>query len=682
MSQSVHSRRRLPPAAQAGPSSLPPPAIAAAPAAASPPAEDDSLPILQLEDVFGLELATDPQISPDGSRVVYVRNSMDILVDRQRSRLWIVGADGSDHRALTSGESGGDERSPRWSPDGNRIAYVSSGTLPDDRSAQIHVRWMDSGQTARLTQLPRPPANLSWSPDGRLLAFSMLVPEPSAPYVQLPAKPENADWAPAARVIRKMIYRADGVGYLEDGYSQIFVVPAEGGSPRQLTTGPFHHRSRLSWTPEGAHIVFSANRRRRRTEGTRGQRDPPGGARRRRNPHPDLAARSGREPGGLAGWRADCLSGLRRPLPGVPGHQALRDEPRRLVADRGDRFARPGRRPAAVERGQRRPLLPVRRRGGHQGGVRASRRRGRGAVFRPGRHLPRPSLRGRFLLGGRKRVVRLHVGNDRAPRRRLDRAGRRAGHRAQRGPARAPGDRRDEGDLARVLVRRTSDPGLGGDAARIRSLPEVPADPRDPRRPVHQLRVPVHRRGAAVRRRGLRRALREPARQHLLWRGVREPDPPRLSQPGLRRPDERGGRGDRRGLRGREQPLRHRRQRRRGADELDRGAHRPVRRRGGRQAGHQLVQLRADRGRLRVLLPLLVPRVPVGPPRALPRAFAAPPRGERDHPDDAAHRRGGLPHPDVRVGAVLPGAPVARDRLGAGPHSRVPPTASPPGRAT
>ena len=63
--------------------------VAAASAAASPP-QDDALPILQLEDVFGLELATDPQISPDGSRVVYVRNSMDILVDRQRSRLWIV----------------------------------------------------------------------------------------------------------------------------------------------------------------------------------------------------------------------------------------------------------------------------------------------------------------------------------------------------------------------------------------------------------------------------------------------------------------------------------------------------------------------------------------------------------------------------------------------------------------
>ena len=235
--------------------------LAAGLGAASPSAAEDSRPALELEDVFGLELATDPQISPDGTRVAYVRNSMDILVDRQRSRLWIVGADGSDHRALTAGESGGDERSPRWSPDGRRLAYVASGALPEDRSAQIHVRWMDSGQTARLTQLPRAPANLAWSPDGRWLAFSMLVPEPSPPYVTLPAKPSNATWAPAARVIRKMIYRADGAGYLEDGYHHIFIAPAEGGSPRQLTSGPFHHRSRLSWTPDGKHIVFSANRR-------------------------------------------------------------------------------------------------------------------------------------------------------------------------------------------------------------------------------------------------------------------------------------------------------------------------------------------------------------------------------------------------------------------------------------
>ncbi len=73
--------------------------------------------------VFQLEYASDPQISPDGERIVYLRNSMSVMKDRRRSSLWIVDADGSGHRKLGSGE--GKESSPRWSPDGGRVAYVA-----------------------------------------------------------------------------------------------------------------------------------------------------------------------------------------------------------------------------------------------------------------------------------------------------------------------------------------------------------------------------------------------------------------------------------------------------------------------------------------------------------------------------------------------------------------------------
>ncbi|MXZ61347.1 MAG: S9 family peptidase, partial [Acidobacteria bacterium] len=115
-------------------------------------------------DVFQLEFAAEPQISPDGARVVYVRTSMDIMTDRQRTELWIVNADGSGHRRLGAGAS------PRWSPDGTRIAYVEDG--------QIHLRWMDTGETATLTQLLESPSGLRWSPDGGRIAFNMLVPYP------------------------------------------------------------------------------------------------------------------------------------------------------------------------------------------------------------------------------------------------------------------------------------------------------------------------------------------------------------------------------------------------------------------------------------------------------------------------------------------------------------------------
>jgi len=78
----------------------------------------------QYLDVFELEVASDPRISPDGSRVVYVRRGFDIMTDGARSALWSINTDGSDHRALTDGTSGA--ASPRWSPDGGRLLYVSS----------------------------------------------------------------------------------------------------------------------------------------------------------------------------------------------------------------------------------------------------------------------------------------------------------------------------------------------------------------------------------------------------------------------------------------------------------------------------------------------------------------------------------------------------------------------------
>jgi acylaminoacyl-peptidase len=205
-------------------------------------------------DVFGLEWAASPQISPDGSRIVYVRSANDILRDRARMDLWILNADGGEHRPLTSSGRAG---SPVWSPDGGRLAYVAGG----EDGSQIWVRWMDTGQTARLTTLTESPGALSWSPDGYWLAFSMLVPEVDEPYrPELPGKPEGADWAPPLKVIDEMNYRADGAGYLKEGYTHIFVVPSQGGVPRQLTSGPWNHGGPLSWMPDSRSIVFSANR--------------------------------------------------------------------------------------------------------------------------------------------------------------------------------------------------------------------------------------------------------------------------------------------------------------------------------------------------------------------------------------------------------------------------------------
>lgn len=206
-------------------------------------------------DVFELEIAGDPQISPDGSLVVYTRLSNDIMTDRTRSNIWIIGTDGRGHRPLLSGTDS--YTSPRWSPVGDRLAYVSSS---EGRGPELYVRWMDTGQTALLSNLPTSPGAISWSPDGSQLAFTAHVKGEGPTLAKAPEKPEGAEWAPPVIVIDSLNYRADGRGYLEPGNTHVFVIPADGGTPRQITSGEFDHSGRLAWTPDGQSIVMSSNR--------------------------------------------------------------------------------------------------------------------------------------------------------------------------------------------------------------------------------------------------------------------------------------------------------------------------------------------------------------------------------------------------------------------------------------
>lgn len=206
------------------------------------------------EDVFDLEYASDPRISPDGGTIVYVRQTNDVMTDSTVSNLWVVNVDGTAHRPLVSGTSSA--TSPRWSDDGERIAYIQ----PTATGTGIYVRWMDTGQTALITNLLKEPADLTWSPDGRWLAFVMSVAAKAEPIAKPREKPEGAEWSEPVKVIDTAQYRWDGRGFLETAYEHIFVVPADGGTPRQVTSGDFNHAGPLSWTPDGSSILFAANR--------------------------------------------------------------------------------------------------------------------------------------------------------------------------------------------------------------------------------------------------------------------------------------------------------------------------------------------------------------------------------------------------------------------------------------
>ncbi len=205
-------------------------------------------------DLFGLQMASDPQVRPDGGAIAYVRISNDIMTDSARRSIWVVDSATGAQSPLETGDM--PFMAPRWSPDGSRLAYVSSSPT----GAQIYVRWMATGRSARVANLEQAPNDIAWSPDGKTLAFTMLVPDEGRTLVPGLPRPEGAKWAEPLKVIDRVTFRADGEGFLKPGYRQVFAVSAEGGQPRQLTFGPFDVSGPIHFNRAGDAVLFSSNR--------------------------------------------------------------------------------------------------------------------------------------------------------------------------------------------------------------------------------------------------------------------------------------------------------------------------------------------------------------------------------------------------------------------------------------
>ncbi|MCG8469599.1 MAG: S9 family peptidase, partial [Gemmatimonadetes bacterium] len=206
---------------------------------------------LSLDMYLDWERVSGPQVSPSGDQVVYTRGWIDKVNDSWESTLWIANVDGTRKRELIKGSNA------TWSPDGTRIAFVAPG---DPEGPQIFVRWMDAeGAVSQVTRLEHSPSNLRWSPDGTRIAFTMLVEDEQRWTVDLPSRPEGAQWTQGPKIVTRIDYRQDRQGYADLGHTHIFVVPADGGTPRQLTDGEWNHRG-AEWTPDGEEIFFTSLR--------------------------------------------------------------------------------------------------------------------------------------------------------------------------------------------------------------------------------------------------------------------------------------------------------------------------------------------------------------------------------------------------------------------------------------
>jgi dipeptidyl aminopeptidase/acylaminoacyl peptidase len=208
---------------------------------------------LQPIDIFDLEYVSNPNISPDGEKIIYERHYFDIQTDRKYSNLWIINEDGSDNRPLTTGNQ--NDFNPIWSKDQATVYFQSN----KDGSTQIYKMWLDKRNIAKISNTKNAQSGLAISPNGKWIAFSMFVPASDKSFAQLPAKPEGAKWNDPPIYIDELVYRRDGSGYVKPGHQQLFIISTEGGSPIQLTSTAHDYRGRLSWSSDSRSIYFSAN---------------------------------------------------------------------------------------------------------------------------------------------------------------------------------------------------------------------------------------------------------------------------------------------------------------------------------------------------------------------------------------------------------------------------------------
>lgn len=216
------------------------------------------------EDYFAFEFLNDPHISPDGKLVAYVVTRIDRAQNRRNSAVWLLHTDGSGSpwQFTTSPQSAS---SPRWSPDGQSLAFLSTRptgeTTSEQPRSQVYLLSMDGGEAKRVTNLKSGVSNFQWSPDGtRLVLVSRIGPSDG--------RPENKDRSDV-RHYKNSSYKFNDTGWFDDRRTHLWVIDIKTGSAKQITEGDDWNDSDPQWSPDGTRIAFVSNRSGKEYEGDR-----------------------------------------------------------------------------------------------------------------------------------------------------------------------------------------------------------------------------------------------------------------------------------------------------------------------------------------------------------------------------------------------------------------------------
>lgn len=218
------------------------------------------------KDLFDFNWVANAQVSPDGIRVAFVRVTVDEKKTGYSTSIWVVPIDGSaEPTRLTAGPH---DASPRWSPDGTRIAFLREAEKDGKpQPPQIYILQMSGGEPWPITDLPKGAESPVWSPDGKTLVFNSTTNDEDLAIAEKKKKeePKPDEHESDVRIITRALYRANGEGYLDDKHpSHIWSIavpaaPDQESEPEQLTTGIFDEDG-PRWAPDGSRIYFTSTR--------------------------------------------------------------------------------------------------------------------------------------------------------------------------------------------------------------------------------------------------------------------------------------------------------------------------------------------------------------------------------------------------------------------------------------